>query len=126
MRRTKPSRSPTQAMVLGVCIVSKKGAVGLLPSVQDSQRHVVKPAVADDHVGAKYVFGAVPGAEPAARLLDQRLDGRQVPGVAALLHHQLAGTLRHQHKTVEVAEAALPLGSFDEAEEGFEAVRPDE
>ena len=73
--------------------------------------------VASDHVRAVQVERAIPVGEPAARLDDDRLEGRDVPGVHAVFDHDLAGALRHEHEAVPVAEAALPIGPADQFEE---------
>ena len=51
--------------------------------------------------------GAGPVAEAAAGFLDDRLDGRHVPGMDAVFDHDLARALGHEQMAVEIAEAAL-------------------
>jgi len=47
--------------------------------------------------------------EPAAGLFHDRLEGGHVPGMHAMLDHELTGSLCHQHMAVKVAVAALGL-----------------
>src|SRR5262249_47394191 len=74
--------------------------------LQDGQGGVVQFAVADEHVRTMDARFAAPVAEAAAGFLDDRLDGGHVPGMDAVLDHQLARTLRHQHEAVEIAKTA--------------------
>ena len=64
-------------------------------------------AIADKHVRLQDAVCAVPGAVPSTRFLDNRLERGHVPGVDAMLDHQIARALRDQDEAVKVAEAAL-------------------
>src|SRR5262245_48680705 len=80
-----------------------------LALVQHAQHGIVQFAVAGDDIRPVDVGLAVPRRHAAARFLDDHLQSSEIPGVTAVLEHNLARTLRHQHETVEVAVTALPL-----------------
>src|SRR5262249_48359677 len=114
--RTKPSVPPTHSTTRGAPIGSC-----LLRAVQDAQGLLVQLAVADKDVRSVDRWRPVPVAETAAGLLDDDLQGSHVPGADAVLDHHLTGALGHEHETVEVAEAALPLRPRHQVEEGVAA-----
>src|SRR5439155_578178 len=99
-RRRKPVWSPIQARVRGGSMMSTP-----LAAVQEAQGLVVQMPVADDHVRPVDAGRAVPVTEAAAGFLDDHLQGGHIPDVNAVLDHQLAGALGHEHEAVEVAEA---------------------
>src|SRR5687767_11099505 len=113
--RTKPSVSPIQAMVRGesgfeVGSIGEPGASPTGALIENTQRRIVQQAVAGEDVGAFDVELAVPGGDLAAGFLEDRHQSAQVPGMNAVLDHQLAGALGDENEAVEIAEAALTLG----------------
>src|SRR5262245_39119790 len=85
--------------------------------LQQPHANIVQLAVGAEHVRPGDVAAAVPVGETPARLLDNRLEGGQVPGVHAVLDHDLAGALGDEQEAPAIAEAALPLRPRDEIEE---------
>ena len=112
--RRKPSLPPTHSMVGGSALTRPA------PS-EDGQHLLMQFAIADDDVRRVDVQHTFPIGVAAAGLFNNRFECRHVPGVDAVLDHDLARALGDKHMSIEIAEAALFVGTLGEGEK---IVRP--
>src|SRR5262249_41080300 len=92
-----------------------------LVTVQALACFLMEVAIASDDIGSMNVEIPVPIGDSAACFFDNRFEWRHIPGVHTVLDHEFAGTLGHQHITVEIAVATHCFHSPHQIEEGVPA-----